>query len=90
VRLADFARPMAAGQQKADLLQQPLVDDGWARAVAAAWTLEPPAFAATARRGGSRGEVERLPGGTTEVLAPPPTCRLHSRRGRDVMVTERR
>lgn len=66
-------------QQTADLLQQPLVDDGWAWAVAAAWTLELPAFAATAGRGGPVGEVERLLGGTTEVLASPPTCRLHSR-----------
>jgi hypothetical protein len=37
------------------------------------------------------GEVERLPGGTTGVLAPPPTCRcIAAARGRDVMVTERR
>ena len=37
------------------------------------------------------GEAERLPGGTTEVLASPPTCRcIAAARRRDVMVTERR
>ena len=35
------------------------------------------------------GEVERLPGGTTEVLASPPTCRsVDATRRHDVTVAE--
>jgi hypothetical protein len=37
------------------------------------------------------GEVQRLPGGTTGVLASSPTfCCIAAARGRGVMVTERR
>jgi hypothetical protein len=79
-------------QQMADLLGQTLVDDGWAwDDVAARDARAAPRLLRQPGDGGPVGEVERLPGGTTEVLASPPTCRwIAAARRDDVMVAEYR
>jgi hypothetical protein len=81
---------VASRRQSADLLRQLVVDAGWSWAVVAAWDARVARVCCDSQEERRlMEEVERLPGGTTGVLASPPTCRcIAAARRHNVMVAE--